>query len=227
MRLEIASSKAIKYACMNFHYSKSIPVNPFAFSVFNDKKEWCGCILYSAGANPNIGSQFNLQNGQIIELIRMALNGKQKSTSKSLSISLKLIKIKMPTVKAIVSYADLDQNHLGIIYQATNWYYLGLQKTTGRSAFIINGKKTHPKTLHSKKIKQNIVDVKKYLDPNATEFFSKGKHKYIYPLTLDMKELCEKLKKPYPKKSVSSIDSDAVRNPSEEGGAVPTDTHHE
>lgn len=27
-------------------------------------------------------------------------------------------------------------------------------------------------------------------------------------------------------KSVSSIDSDAVRNPSEEGGAVPTDTHH-
>lgn len=94
MRLEIASIKAIRYACMNFHYAKSIPVNPFAFSVFNNKNEWCGCILYNAGANLNIGKQFDLVNGQIIELIRMALDGKQESTSKALSLSLKLIQKK-------------------------------------------------------------------------------------------------------------------------------------
>ena len=38
MRLEIASNKAIKYACLNFHYSKSVPVNTFGYSVFNKKK---------------------------------------------------------------------------------------------------------------------------------------------------------------------------------------------
>jgi hypothetical protein len=202
MRLEIASVKAIKYACMNFHYAKSIPVNPFAFSVFNNKNEWCGCILYNAGANPNIGKQFDLVNGQIIELIRMALNGKQESTSKALSLSLKLIQKKMPTAKMIVSYADLDQNHNGIIYQATNWFYIGLQKPAGRSAFIINGKKTHPKTLHSRGIKQSISEVKRLLDPNASEFFTNGKHKYIYPIDKKLIPLCQSLSKPYPKKEI-------------------------
>jgi hypothetical protein len=205
MRLEIASIKAIRYACMNFHYAKSIPVNPFAFSVFNNKNEWCGCILYNAGANPNIGKQFDLVNGQIIELIRMALNGKQESTSKALSLSLKLIQKKMPTVKMIVSYADLDQNHNGIIYQATNWFYVGLQKPTGRAAFIINGKKTHPKTLHSRGIKQSISEVKRLLDPNASEFFTNGKHKYIYPLDKSLLPLCKSLLKPYPKKEPNAI----------------------
>lgn len=204
MRLEIASHKAIKYACMNFHYAKAVPVNPFAFSVFNNKNEWCGCILYSAGANPNIGKQFDLANGQIIELIRMALNGKQESTSKALALSLKILPKKMPTVKMIVSYADLDQSHNGTIYQATNWYYLGLQKPTGRAAFIINGKKTHPKTLHSKGIKQTISEVKRLLDPNATEFFTNGKHKYIYPLDKNLIPLCKSLSKPYPKKDINA-----------------------
>lgn len=204
MRLEIASHKAIKYACMNFHYAKAVPVNPFAFSVFNNKNEWCGCILYSAGANPNIGKQFDLANGQIVELIRMALNGKQESTSKALALSLKILPKKMPTVKMIVSYADLDQSHNGTIYQATNWYYLGLQKPTGRAAFIINGKKTHPKTLHSKGIKQTISEVKRLLDPNATEFFTNGKHKYIYPLDKNLIPLCKSLSKPYPKKDINA-----------------------
>lgn len=203
MRLEIASYKAIKYACLNFHYAKAVPVNPFAFSVFNNKNEWCGCILYNAGANPNIGKQFNLMNGQIIELIRMALNGKQESTSKALALSLKLLQKKMPTVKMIVSYADLDQNHNGIIYQATNWYYMGLQKPSGRAAFIINGKKTHPKTLHSRGIKQSINEVRRLLDSNATEFFTNGKHKYIYPIEKKLIPLCKSLSKPYPKKNAS------------------------
>ena len=205
MRLEIASIKAIKYSCKNYHYSKTTPVNPFAFSVFNDKNEWCGCILYAAGANPNIGKEFFLVNGQIIELVRMALNGKQESTSKALSLSLKLIVKKMPTVKMIVSYADLDQKHNGIIYQATNWYYIGLQKPIGRAAFIINGKKTHPKTLHSRGIKQSISEVKRLLDKNATEFFSDGKHKYIYPLDKSLIPLCKSLSKPYPKKCAESV----------------------
>ena len=54
MRLEIASNKAIKYACMNFHYAKAVPVNTFGYSVFNDNNEWCGVILYGTGARPNI-----------------------------------------------------------------------------------------------------------------------------------------------------------------------------
>ena len=62
MRLEIASHKAIKYACMNFHYAKAIPVNTFGYSVFNEKDEWCGVVLYGTGANNNLATQYKTFN---------------------------------------------------------------------------------------------------------------------------------------------------------------------
>lgn len=204
MRLERASTKAIKYALMNFHYAKAIPSVQSSFSVFNDKNEWCGVICYSIGANKSIGTFAKLPIGAVCELVRVALNGKQESTSKALSLSLKLVKKNNPLLKLIVSYADIDQNHNGIIYQATNWYYLG-ETAKGQSAFIINGRKTHNKTIHSKGIVQSLESVRKHLDPNATKFYSKGKRKYIYPLDKNLIPLCKSLSKPYPKKCAESV----------------------
>lgn len=231
MRLEIASRKAIEYACKNFHYAKSVPVNVFGYSVFNDKNEWCGVVLYGTGANNNLATQYNLKQGNVIELVRIALNGKQESTGKALSISLKMIKKSLPLCKLIISYADKDQNHYGIVYQATNWYYVGTSMINKKDAsYIIDGKRIHGKTISDKckrfglqKTLQNAKTV--YRAKQISEYITKGKIKYLYPLTLDMKELCEKLKKPYPKKSVKSIDSDATPFQEDEGGATPTLTH--
>ncbi len=199
MILKKASYKAIKYACLKFHYAKSIPVNVFGFSVFNKKNEWCGVILYAMGASPNIAKPYGLKQGQVFELVRMALNGKQGSTSKALSLSLKLITKKLPLCQLIVSYADIDQNHKGTIYQATNWIYEGEFNKGMVSAFIINGKKTHKKTIHSKGIKQNIENIRKYLDVNAEPFITKSKRKYLYPLNKNIKNKIYKLNKPFPK----------------------------
>ena len=205
MRLELASNKAIKYSCLNFHYAKSVPVNTFAYSVFNNNDEWCGCVVFGKGANNRIGSEYNLKQGQIIELVRMALNGKQETTSQVLAKAIKKVKQDVPLCKMIVSYADIDQSHKGIIYQATNWYFVGKRlenKTDG--SWIIKGKHIHGRRLFDiikskeglKKlsIKEFIL---KYLDKNATEYVTKGKIKYLYPLCKEMRQLCEKIKKPY------------------------------
>ena len=201
MKLEIASNKAIKYACLNFHYAKSIPVNTFGYSVFNDKNQWCGVILYGTGASPTINKQFNLNKGEVIELVRMALNGKQENTSKAMSISLKLFKKHNPIVKLIISFADIDQNHTGIIYQATNWYYIEKCNVNAKTGYIINGKKTHQRSMLSiGKYKQNTFQNAKSIDKNATEYFTKGKEKYIYVLDKSLIPLCKSLSKPYPKK---------------------------
>ena len=40
MRLEIASKKAVQYACLNFHYSKVVPAQYLGYSVFNNNNEW-------------------------------------------------------------------------------------------------------------------------------------------------------------------------------------------
>lgn len=213
MRLEIASYKAIKYACLNFHYAKAVPVNTFGYSVFNDKNEWCGVILYGTGANNNLAVQYNLNQGNVLELVRVALNGKQESTSKALAISLKLIKHKIPLCKLIISYADKDQKHNGIIYQATNWYYTGQSMLNKKDAsYIIDGKRIHGKTISDKckryGLSKNIENAKKvYKAKEVIKYITKGKIKYIYPLDKNLIPLCKSLSKPYPKR-VQNIDSD-------------------
>ena len=193
MRLEKASHKSIKYACMNFHYSKTVPVNVFGYSVFNDKKEWCGVALFGTGASPQIGKQYNLSQGKVIEFVRMALNGKQSKTSEVLGKSIKLIKKDLPLVKLIVSYADQEQGHNGIIYQATNWHYLGEVK----SPPIIEGK-------HNKSMGGSIGAARKLLGREPKVYFPKPKHKYIYPLDKSLIPLCKSLAKPYPKKELQA-----------------------
>jgi len=217
MRLEIASRKAIEYACLHFHYAKSVPVNIFGYSVFNNGDEWCRAIVFGTGANNNIATQYNLKQGNVIELVRVALNGKQESTSKALSVSLRLLKISLPLCKLVISYADKDQSHTGIIYQATNWYYVGdsmINKKDG--SYIIDGKRVHGKTVSDKCKKFGLARTLEncktvYKTKKIQEYTTKGKIKYLYPLTNEMRELCEKLKKPYPKR-VQNIDSDVISN---------------
>ena len=196
MRLEKASHKAIRYACMNFHYAKSVPVNTFGYSVFNKKDEWCGVILYGNGATNNIAVPFGLNQGHVIELVRMALNGKQGSTSKCMAISLRLIKIHTPNTKLIVSYADSEKGHVGSIYQATNWYYIGYSTDTN---LVINGKREHRRTLGSRYGTSSIEKLKdKGLKVELIK--TKPKWKYIYPIDKSLLNLCKSLSKPYPKK---------------------------
>jgi hypothetical protein len=116
----------------------------------------------------------------------------------------------------VVSYADIDQNHTGVIYQATNWYYVGSCNENSRTGFIINGKKVHNKSLHSMGKKQSLEGAKS-IDANATEFISKGKLKYIYPIDKTLVPLCKSLAKPYPKSNAAIVQGSISGFQSEDG----------
>lgn len=207
MRLTIANKEATKYACLYFHYAKRVPVGSIAFNVYNDADEWCGCILYSRGATPQIGKPYGLAQGQVVELVRVALNGKQGKgrTSQAVSLSLKMLKKHCPMVRLVVSYADCDQNHLGTIYQATNWIYTGciVPDKTRHPSFTIHGKSMHYRSVQEKLRKWhascNLENVRKYIDPNAQLLESKGKRKYLFPMDKKTRKSVENLAKPYPK----------------------------
>lgn len=192
MRLEIASQKAVKYACKNFHYAKVSPIVAIAYSVFNNKNEWCGVITFGGGAGANMGMPYKLRYGQYLELTRMALNGKQESTSKAMSIAMKLIKKNCPSVKLLISYADKAQNHYGTIYQATNWYFVDDTESSGEEVFY-KGKWTHNRMSSqvSKEFYKSLPKRKK-----------SGKRKYIYPIDKTLLPLCISLSRPYPKKEL-------------------------
>lgn len=144
MRLTKASQKAVRYACLHFHYAKAVPVNTLGYNVYNDNDEWCGVVLFGSGSNNNIGNEYKLKQGQVFELVRVALNGKQSCTSQCVALALKALHKDCPLCRLVVSYADCDQNHLGTIYQATNWFYVGtMMQNEHDSSWIIHGKRYH------------------------------------------------------------------------------------
>lgn len=144
MRLTKANKQAIRFACLKFHYAKSVPVNTCGYNVYNDADEWCGVVLFGTGANNFIGKPYNLCQGECVELVRVALNGKQEHTSQAVSMALKRLHVDCPLVRLVVSYADCDQSHIGTIYQATNWIFVGTNLENQYDAsWMVNGKRVH------------------------------------------------------------------------------------
>lgn len=197
--LKKATPKAVRYACMNYHYAKAIPATYNAYNVYNDESDWCGVIIFGGGATPRLAGSVGCKTGEVLELVRVALNGKQKYTSECVGASLRRLHRDEPQVKIVVSFADCDQRHYGIIYQATNWIYLGTNSGNGYRYFIINGKRMHPKTVYSNGWKQSIPWLREHVDPNAREIYSEGKRKYIYVFDKQLRAKWKEKALPYPK----------------------------
>lgn len=213
LKIDWATHEAAKYACENWHYSQVIPVGKLVKVGAWEDGKFIGAVLFGRGANNNMLKPFGLNQDEGCELVRVALRDHKTPVSKILSFAIKFLKKQAPKLRLIVSYADADQDHHGGIYQATNWVYDGLKNAGTMGAFIINGKKTHPKSVHSKGVKQSLEEVRKHLDPNATIFYTKGKHRYLMPLDAEMRERIMPLAKPYPKrvKQATTDDQSAGR----------------
>lgn len=199
MKITLATPQAIRYACKNFHYSGSVPSVQYGFNIYNSAGEWCGVICFGGGATPRIGMPFNLCQGEILELVRVALNGKQETTSQSVAAAMRELHRRNPLVKMLVSYASRDENHKGIIYQATNWIYLGEVPGTATNSIIINGKNTHKRTIGARYGTSSLDWLRNNIDDKAEIYKSKGRYKYIYCYDKKLRKKWQKSALPYPK----------------------------
>ena len=218
--LKRATPEAVRYACLNYHYAKRVPTSRYSYNVYNDAGEWCGVVIYGPDASPYLASSNGFETGEILELVRVALNGKQPCTSMVVAETLKQIHKDAPEVKAIISFADMDEGHAGTIYQATNWIYLGIGGKRADGNFIINGKKYHNKSIHERHLSHE--DLKK-IDPDFQMIRANGKHKYIFVFNKKLRKEQQKKALPYPKKPCGS--SSTVEHPAilrEGGGSTPT-----
>ena len=205
--LKRATPEAVRYACLHFHYAKCVPCCEYAYNVYNSQNEWCGCIIFSSGATPKIATAIGMKTGEVLELVRVALNGKQPCTSECVAASMRQLHKDAPQVKIVVSFADCDQNHYGTIYQATNWIYLGEKSGSGYRFFIVNGKRMHPKSVYSKGWVQSLSWLRQNIDPNAQEIQSEGKRKYIFVFDKKLRKEWQKKALPYPKKEQNGGDT--------------------
>lgn len=197
LKIAYADYNAVKYACTHWHYSKSVPCGKLIkFGVW-ENNEFKGVVLFSRGATQQIGDPYNLKQTQVCELTRVALRNHEHPVTEIVSKCLKLLHKTNPKIELVVSYSDLNQKHLGVIYQAGNWIYEGYKKVT--PSMIVNGKKVHTRTLHSRYGHNGLNWIKRNIDPNAKFADDKGRFKYLYPLTKKARRKYEHLHQPYPK----------------------------
>lgn len=204
LKIDYATHDAAAHACRHWHYAKSVPAGKTVKVGAWEDGRFVGVVIFSRGATPHIGSPYGLTQYEVCELTRVALRDHKHHTSKILSIALRFIKKTCPGVRLIVSYADKDQSHHGGIYQATNWIYCGLHNAGTRGAFIVNGKKTHPRTIGAGGGTQSLAWIREHLDPNASEHITTGKHKYLYCIDESLRAGMMQLSRPYPKRAGSA-----------------------
>jgi hypothetical protein len=109
---------------LNIHYAKRWPSISYAFGLYVDNKLE-GIVTYGTPPSSTLrrGIAGDDYIKDVLELNRLCLrHNKKNQASYLVGNSLK----KLPKNKIIVSYADTSQDHLGIVYQATNFIYCGL-----------------------------------------------------------------------------------------------------
>ncbi len=186
------------------HYAKRIPHICFAFGLYKDK-DLIGVITYGIPASDALcrGICGDNYKHMVLELNRLCLQENKKNEASILvSHSLKLL----PKPKIIVSYADTSQNHVGYIYQATNFVYTGM--STKRTEWRMKGSNKHSKTITEQStLKERIKNTELYERVERPR-----KHRYIY-IVAD-KKIKKEIKKnmlyemePYPKGESKNYDS--------------------
>ena len=221
LKLDWCSHEAAKYAVEHWHYSRRMPKSKMVRVGAWENEKYIGCVIFSYGATPQIGSPYNLTQFEVCELTRVALAEHETPTSRIVAGAIRMLRKQSPGIRLIVSFADGEQNHIGIIYQATNWIYAGTTKP-GRVGFVINGIKRHTRTIGSMPGGiQSLLWVREHLDRDATEWNGVEKYRYLFPLDDAMRKQIEPLRKPYPKRERGETDNAPETN-RETGGASPT-----
>ena len=201
------SFDAAKYAVMNWHYSQQMPIGKLiSYGVWEDEI-YIGAVLYGRGASPELGSAYGLSQVECCELVRVALNKHKASVSQIVSHTIKKLKETNPGLRLIVSFADPEHDHKGIIYQAMNWIYCG-QSSPSKEYYYKD------KWFHSRMLRPTgfgtipeIARLSKEQQKQLPTREMKGKYRYIYPLDKAIRRSVDKLRLPYPSAVEGSIAS--------------------
>ena len=222
LHLDFCSHEAAKYAIRRWHYSRAMPSSKLVrFGVWEDEK-FSGAVIFGIGANRHLARPFSLADTEVCELVRVALApGRQHPTSQVVAIALKLLKRQSPGLRLVVSYADLAQNHRGVIYQAGGWLYLG---TSEQSYLRIHGRIVHPRTVYDRYGRggQSVPWLRENVDPKAERVEMAPKLRYAMPLDKALRRQLTPQALPYPKNAAEVNPGDTSGVQPEEAGSSPS-----
>jgi hypothetical protein len=195
---KIPRKDAINIIIKNHYLHRSCPCS-FSFGLIEKSTGLIkGVVIYGTPASAPLrkGICGVEEKNNVIELTRLWVDDEVPKNGESFLIGNTIKKVDK---EIIVSFAEIEQGHIGTVYQATNWIYTGL--SAKRTNWVIEGIDKHSHTIAdkytSKQLKEKYGDKFK-LVPRPR------KHRYVY-FNCNSKrksKLLKKLKypiKPYPK----------------------------
>lgn len=191
--IEPVERKVIQSFIHKWHYSHSTNgvQQTQCFALFGDGK-MIGAMMYALPSMKSTAAKYNPDDPlKCWELRRLCCIDDTPTNTESYFIGQTLKWIKKNTdIEVIVSYADLEQGHAGVIYKASNFLYLG--QSGGGRVLMVDGKKYHARSLNQKE-KPYGRDLKRrwenkeghqWWDSEQDMHFvdTKPKNIYVYPL---------------------------------------------
>ncbi len=176
------------------HYAKRIPSISYSYGLY-DNYNLEGILTIGKPASPSLceGICGKDYSPYVYELNRLCVNDNLEKNTLSFFVSSSIKQIKDNII--LVSYADSFYNHIGYIYQATNWHYTG--KTRERTDIGSEDNR------HSRHYDKNI-------DYKLNRKFRSSKYRYVYFIGKMKKQFIEQLRYnilPYPKGDNKRYDS--------------------
>lgn len=195
------SHEAAEFAVKRWHYSRAMPIGKVAkFGVW-EKGKFVGAVMFGRGASPPLYKSFELKQTELVELVRIALSKHETPVSRILSITLRLFHRSNPGIRAVVSFADMRQGHVGVVYQATGWIYTGSSMS---DFFKINGEWKQSRAVAGKYKTSSIDVLRRRVDP-AAEMVRSAKHRYFWVFDEKLRPRFLALKQPYPRGGKSGL----------------------
>jgi hypothetical protein len=173
-----------------WHYSANINgvICDHCFGLFNEG-ELIGAAIFGKMAMANQWKRFSDNPEKVIELRRLCCIDDTPKNTESYFIG-KCLKWLTENTKidVVASYSDLEYGHEGVIYKASNFECLGVQK--GAKVIIYNGKSYHDKAIRTKyngTLKPFAQRIKDALETGEA-YYKDTKGKVAYQYTLKRKK---------------------------------------
>lgn len=186
-KFEIATFQEVRPFIEKWHYSHNVNGirYDYCFKLMH-QGEMIGAMIFGRIAMANVWKRYGEKESDVIELRRLCCIDDTPKNTESYFIGHALRWLKKNTdIKVVVSYADKDYGHKGIIYKATNFKKVG--ETAKGRIIIYNGKRYHDKAIRTKdrhgKLKPFAIRLREALESGEAYYKrSLGKHIYIYQL---------------------------------------------
>ena len=198
--VESVPRSAIQKFIEKWHYSHSTNgvQHTQCFALF-DGMTMIGAMMYALPSMKATAAKYNPINpDKCWELRRLCCIDDTPTNTESYFIGKTLRWLKQNTdIEVIISYADLEQGHEGVIYKASNFHHLG--NNGGGRVLMVDGKKFHARSMNQKQkpygreLKRRWENRKghSFWDSEETDMYYKDvkpKNIYVYYLNKKVKK---------------------------------------